>query len=115
MDTLKWNVLLPDINNLYFNVFNSVRFREYLMNLKAIHKKDATIDLQKEITNGLMYSFWAKAEYEIVVKNFVGCDTQHKIDVYTQVLMNYDKFYDYLIQNWKKIPARTYAQQRIQK
>ena len=112
MDSLEWNVILPSIRCTYFNVFNSVRFREFLMDLKARHKKDPTIDLKNEIIFGAMCSFCSKAEYEIIAKSFIGGVTDYKIDAYFQIYMNYDKFYDYLMQNWKKIPAKTYRQQR---
>lgn len=114
METLEWNVILPNINNeqdIVFNVFRSCRFLEYLMNLKSEYKKDNTIDLKEQIIRGLQYAYWAKSEYEIIAKALFG-KREYKIDVYEQVKMNYDKFYDYLIANWKKIPARSYRQQR---
>lgn len=113
MNTLEYNVLLPNINNeIYykFNIFHSNRFLSCLMDLKARCRKEINIDLHEEIRRCIAYSFRAKAEYEIVVKCLFG-KVEHKIDIYEQVTLNFDLFYDYLLQNWNKIPAKTYRQQ----
>ena len=113
MDNLEYYVLLPNINNerdYKFNVFHSSRFLSCLMDLKARTKKDSTVNIKEEVKHLLQYSFWAKAEYEIMVKLLCGKE-EHKIDVYEQVMLNYDVFYDYLMNNWKQIPAKTYRQQ----
>ena len=113
MDNLEYYVLLPNINNerdYKFNVFHSSRFFRCLMDLKARTKKDNTVNIKEEVKHLLQYSFWCKAEYEIMVKLLCGKE-EHKIDVYEQVMLNYDVFYDYLMDNWKQIPAKTYRQQ----
>ena len=109
---LKWIVILPNqtYNITTYNIFNSVSFVSGLMDLKARFKKDNSIVLKEQIKKLLMYSFWSKAEYEIMVKLLFGKE-EHKIDVYEQVMLNYDVFYDYLMNNWKQIPAKTYRQQ----
>ena len=109
---LEWNVILPSTRCTYFNIFNSVRFREFLIDLRARHKKDPTIDLKNEIIFGAMYSFCHKAEYEITAKSWLGGNIEHLVDAYFQIYMNYEKFYDYLMANWERIPAKTYKQQR---
>ena len=113
MKNLEYYVLLPNINNesnYKFNIFCSSRFLSCLMDLKARTKKDSTINIKEEVKHLLQYSFWAKTEYEIMVKLLFGKE-EHKIDVYEQVMLNYDLFYEYLMNNWKKISAKTYRQQ----
>lgn len=113
MDNLEYYVLLPNINNerdYKFNVFHSSRFLSCLMDLKARAKKDSTINIKEEVKHLLQYRFWSKAEYEIIIKSLFEKE-EHKIDVYEQVMLNYDVFYDYLMNNWKQIPAKTYRQQ----
>lgn len=117
MDSLEWNVLLPDVAGNEpiddkFNIFHSMRFLSCLMDLKARAKKDETINIKEEVCKSLQYSFWSKAEYEIVVKSFILSKKEYKVDVYEQVMLNFDAFYEYLMKNWKKIPAKTYRQQR---
>lgn len=117
MSELKYYVLLPNINNekdFKFNVFNNIRFLSYLMDLKARAKKDDTINIKEEIRHSLQYSYWSKSECEIMVKCLFG-KVEHKIDVYEQIMLNFDLFYEYLISNWKHIPAKTYKQQANQK
>ena len=111
MGKLEWNVILPHGDKYTFNVFNSVRFRSYLMDLKARHKKDPNTNIKEEIRCGLMYSFWAKAEYEIMVQGLFEYESI-KIDVYEQVKQNLDQFCEYVLANWESIPAKTYRQQR---
>lgn len=109
---LKWIVLLPNqtYNITTYNIFNNLSFMAGLMDLKARFKKDKSIVLKEQVKRLLMYSFWSKAEYEIIIKSLFEKE-EHKIDVYEQVMLNYDVFYDYLMNNWKQIPAKTYRQQ----
>lgn len=112
MIKLKWIVILPNQthNITTYNIFNNSSFVGGLMDLKARFKKDNSIVLKEQIQRLLKYSFWSKAEYEIIIKSLFGKE-EHKIDVYEQVMLNYDVFYDYLMDNWKQIPAKTYRQQ----
>ena len=112
MIKLKWIVLLPNqtYNITTYNIFNNLSFICGLMDLKARFKKDNSIVLKEQVKRLLMYSFWSKAEYEIIIKSLFEKE-EHKIDVYEQVMLNYDVFYDYLMDNWKQIPAKTYRQQ----
>ena len=59
--------------------------------------KDKT-EFTKELKSSLMYYFWSKSEYEILI--YPWCGGQHtkeiKIDVYSQVMLNWDKFVDYV-------------------
>ena len=119
MNELEWLVLLPNFNSYHYNIFNSNRFRECLMDLKARYKKDPTLDLKIELMQILRYCFWGKAEYEIYITPFLGntadTTTTFKIDVYVQVHQHINSFYDYIVQNWNKIPAKTYRQQANEK
>ena len=109
---LKWIVILPNqtYNITTYNIFNNLSFMAGLMDLKARFKKDNSIVLKEQVKRLLMYSFWSKEEYEIIIKSLFEKE-ERKIDVYEQVMLNYDVFYDYLMNNWKQIPAKTYRQQ----
>lgn len=116
MDDLVWWVLLPDNTRKKFNIFDSYGFRQYLMNLKAVQKKQQDIDLKDSVKGGLMYQFWGRCEYELVIRPFVGhTNSEYKIDVWEQVEMNFEHFYEYLMSHWNKVPAKTYRQQRRMK
>lgn len=47
-----------------------------------------------------MYYFWSKCEWEIILSDFPPSDRfkKKKVDVYEQVMLNWDKFINYL---WK--------------
>ena len=113
IDRLEWYVILPNMNkknDLFFNVFNSNRFRRSLMDLKARAKKDGSVSIEDGVQQALRYSFWAKTEYEIIVTALFGRD-DYKIDVYTQVMLHFTQFYKYLRDNWNHIPSKSYKQQ----
>lgn len=111
MDELEWNVILPRPTALYYNIFNSVKFRNALMDLKYRARKERLIDLREKLRSILAYCFWCKAEYEVIIKGLFDTE-EHKIDVYSQIMPNIDKLYNYLLENWKNIPTKSYKQQR---
>lgn len=42
-----------------------------------------------------MYYFWSKCEYEIILSPWAGQADDIKIDIYNQIMMNFDRFVDY--------------------
>lgn len=43
----------------------------------------------------LMYYMWSKCEYEIILSPWTGRADDIKIDVYDQIMMNFERFVDY--------------------
>lgn len=111
MIKLEWNVLLPDKDNFFFNVFDSVKFCEYLMNLSYEASKGKVTNFEEAIREGLFYSFGGKSEYEILAASLFG-DITHKIDIYSQVMSNFKHFFTYIIKNWESIPRKSYNNRR---
>ena len=131
----EWNVYIMDFNEglKRFNVFNSVNFLWCLTNSKKeARKKEFKTEQEKyewwesQIKSAAMYSFWAKAEYEITITDshcmitpeeqqriakleavkycaFVNLKTANKIDVYEQLCLNWDKFVEYVVKNLNNI------------
>lgn len=103
---LEWYVYLEDINKriiITYNVFNHYSFYE---DLKKIIKKYKTIeDFSKELKRICMYYFWSKCEYEIIITCWPKWDKfkEEKIDVYSQLNLNWDKFVNYIWDNKKEI------------
>ena len=111
MSKLEWWVILPDNKDtICFNIFDSAKFVGELMHFKHKLKKDIGLSIEEGVRNALKYAFWCKAEYEIIAKGFLKT-SEHKIDVYTQMMMNFEHFFNYLTTNWSIIPARSYMQQ----
>ena len=128
---LEWNVYIGDFNSRKIethNIFNHGRFLEDVK--KALKKYDNRKDFEEEILKSLMYFYWAKSEWEIVLTSWVphitkeefdrlkfenekfynehghypycmlvNPDVYEKVDVYSQVMMNWNVFIDYL---WSK-------------
>lgn len=93
----EWYVLYSDSNArkiVKWNIFNHETFkREVDQLLKENLTKD---DFSEKLGRLLMYYMWFKSEYEIIVSPWVGRAEDIKIDVYSQVHMNWDRFVDYV-------------------
>ena len=101
--SLEWNVIRYNMNARKiepFNIFDHCSFRkdvETLLNETNISREDFEEKLRKEV----MYYFWAKAEHEVLIRAWCGGngDEEVKIDIYEQVMWNWDQFVEYM---WKK-------------
>ena len=102
---LKWNVYYHSINKneiTTLNIFNHWKFNEDVQkNLKKIKDKD---EFAEKLRRDLMYYFWSKSEYEIIISPWCGGrDTKDiKVDIYTQVMNNWDIFLDYVWNSKKR-------------
>ncbi len=125
---LKWNVFRHDVNKnkiVTFNIFDHWKFNEDVQkSLKKFKDKD---EFAEHLRRDLMYYFWSKYEYEVVITTFppyitmdeldrlnherwshkdrygtdyvrinASPDTGIKIDIYEQVMNNWDIFLDYV-------------------
>lgn len=118
---LEWNVFLHDFNSnkiIIFNVFNHDRFLNDLYKLK---KETDFKKFSEEVRKNVMYYYWSKCEYETIITSFpsyiskeelnriknedvkyrtcVNLECEIKVDVYDQVMLNWDKFINYLWNN----------------
>lgn len=53
-----------------------------------------------------MYMYWARCEYEIVLKSLIGFAEDTKVDIHWQILNNIDVITEILMKNvgaWDKI------------
>ena len=68
---LKWNVYRHDINKreiVEFNIFDHWRFEEDVKkDLKECKTKE---EFTEKLKSHLMYYFWSKCEYEVVISSF---------------------------------------------
>ena len=96
---LKWNVYYHDYNSSkikLFNIFNHSRFCEDIE--KYFKKYKDKKEFADKLKSSLFYYFCCKCEWEVVIAPWVGGrDTKDiKIDVYDQVVNNWDIFLDYV-------------------
>lgn len=94
---LSWYVYHQDANSgkiEKWDIFRHGRFTDDVN--KLMRQSISRSSFSEEIDCILSYYFWSKSEYEIILKNWIGKDCEIKIDVYDQVMLNFDKFIDYL-------------------
>lgn len=102
---IEWNVYYYSHNDKEikkFNIFNHWRFNEDVArDLKRDINKS---DFDRNLRSHLFYYFCSKCEWEVLISPWVGDKNSGKIkiDVFDQVMMNFDVFVDY-VWNSRKI------------
>lgn len=96
---MKWNVFYYNINKRKIETFNIFDHYSFLKYVKK-HLKECNIkeDFANKLKSELQYFFWAKSEWEVIIAPWVGGDREKdaiKIDVYAQVMNNWEIFVDY--------------------
>ena len=88
---------------IIFNVFEHSSFVKDLKDNIEEHFEDRD-GFDQELKMRIMYYFWSKAEYEITVSSiFSKGPPPKKVDVYDQIMMNWDLFEDYVWTNKDEI------------
>ena len=118
------------------NIFEgSYKFVEGLLHAKKKYK-DNYIKFAEEVRSSLQYAYWAKCEWETIITGWppfvdgeeidrlskekqkhiddtgyfyredVRLEIAYKMDVYTQVMMNWDRFIEYVWANKKLITKK---------
>lgn len=101
---MEWNVYYHDSNArkiIQWNIFKHGSFRKEAYDLlkSDLNKEDFIEQLRKS----LMYYFWSRSEYEVLILPWVGEADDIKIDIYNQVMMNWNKFSEYVWSNKEKV------------
>lgn len=99
---MKWNVYYHDINRDKMEVFNIFDHSSFCNDIKKYLKEYTDKEkFEERLKRSLSYYFWCKAEWEIVISPWVGGRNtkEVKIDVYDQVMNNWDVFVDCV---WKE-------------
>ena len=105
-DDITWNVFYHDSNGRKidtFNIFEHGTFREYVK--KAARKVQSKEDFAKQLRRELMYYYWSKSEWEVIITPWTGREGHEdkKVDVCWQVMNNWDAFVNYVWENRKKL------------
>lgn len=104
---LCWNVIDSDLSVRNLFDYNWC-FNKSLYKVKkkygASRGKNCQIDkFCEEVKSTLMYYFWSRSEYEIILSGWIKKVDEYKLDVYTQVVLNWDRFIEYLWNNRRLI------------
>ena len=123
---LTWNAYIEDRNSntiKVFNIFNSFRFISDIIKANNRYKND--FEFLQEVRSSLMYAFWSKSEYEVIItswppyiekeeferltkedikyRTWLNLSMGEKIDIYNQVMINWEAFKLYLLTNRRLI------------
>ena len=106
MKELIYNVYIEDVNHNCFEIYNIFDHYSFVkdtqMNIKK--NKENQSEFNEQLKSDIMYYFWAKSEWEIIVSSHFSKGAKNKkIDVYDQLMMNWKIFSDYIWNNKKTI------------
>lgn len=93
---MEWYVYIYDINSRTMRKYNVLARREDA--IRKFKKKSNSIEeFSKMLRSEMMYYYWSKAEWEIIISAWCGGDgsEEAKIDVFDQLQMNWDAFVNY--------------------
>ena len=96
---LVWNVIYQDDNRKridVFNVFDHVSFKSEVK--KHLKRCDTKEEFAVHLRSLLLFFYRAKSEWEIVIQPLLGGGDipEKKVDVYWQVMNNWDIFLEYV-------------------
>lgn len=95
-DGMEWYVYYRDINHNAIKPYNVLHGRYDA--IKKMKKKCETFDeFSKALRSEMMYYYWSKFEWELTVSAYGPTDGSEaiKIDVFDQLVLNWDKFVAY--------------------
>ena len=96
---LEWYVYVYNVNLRSiekYNIFNHRKFKKDIIEILSKDYKDNIFET--EVKSTLMYYYWSKCEWETEIGSWIDKERKVKIDVYEQVLINWDHFIKYLSQ-----------------
>lgn len=102
---MHWYVYRYNINTRAieaFNIFDHCSFNRSVE--KILENNQDYEEFAIKLRNELIYYFWCKSEYEIVITAWCGGngDEARKIDIYSQVMNNWGTFSHYVWNEGKK-------------
>ena len=89
-----WNVYYRDMNSRQikvWNIFDHSSFREEVINLKK--KKLPKEEFTKKLERKVLYHFWSKYEYEVVVTSFPPYIDKKELDRLNSEYENFNTMY----------------------
>lgn len=95
---MEWNVYRYDFNRKEIVIFNIFIHSEFKTRVESHLKKcDNKEEFAEQLRKELIYVYWSRSEYEILIRAWCGGygDEEVKVDIYSQVKLNWDRFVDY--------------------
>lgn len=97
---MEWNVYVGDFNANEIKVYNIFNHSSFTEDVKKICKKykDDYATFCDKLKGSLMYYFWSKCEWEIILSDWPPSDrfNSSKVSVYDQIMLNKEAFMKYV-------------------
>jgi len=102
---LKWYAFYQDMNDnklVYTNVLSQDLVEDILKRTKhKIRHIGCYDELKEAIKSYLMWRYWCRSEYEVIVSNWGGREMEEKIDIWYQLEPNLDRITEYVMKELK--------------
>ena len=97
MTKLTWIAYYHDFNLDKIKTFNVFDHSGFYKDVKTHLKKcECKGEFADQLRRSLFYYYCSKCEWEVVIKPWVSGKDEIKIDVYQQVMNNFEVFVDYV-------------------
>lgn len=104
---MTWNVFTFNFNTKKLNIYNVLSHTLFVESVERRAKElygdnlPDYIKFKEYVKLELQYYFWSKCEYEVLLSAWPPNENieDKKIDVYDQVMLNFEQFYNYLYHN----------------
>lgn len=107
---LKWNVFMENFNGRKIETYDIFRHTSFLDDVRKAAEKcgEDRAAFEEQLRRSLMYYFWSKCEYEIILSSWPGRENfkDKKVDVYDQVNLNWPVFTEYVWQHRDELYPR---------
>ena len=104
---VEWNVFRTDVNQKTIKSFNVFKHGRFMMDLASEIKrnKNQPSALEMKLRFLVRYYYWSKCEWEIWITDWITASEERgiKVDVFDQLDMNWDKFFDYVWEHRSEI------------
>lgn len=108
---LQWNVFYHRFGSDELEAFNLFNHSGFVNDVREATRKYPEKEMfLEEVRKSLMYYFWSKCEYEVLICPWPfhhERDRAKKIDVYWQVLLNWNVFSEYVWANREELFLRS--------
>lgn len=106
---LEWYVYVSNFNAKRietYNVFNHAGFTDDLRK-NAKKNSENREAFEEQLRRSLMYWYWSKCEWEIMLSEWPHREDSKdmKVDVFSQIWLNKQRFCDYVWENRKELMA----------
>ena len=92
-----WNVYRVDLNTNKVEIFNIFDHRRFHTSVRILRKTSVSKEaFAKDLDREVMCYYWCKYEYEVAIGGLSYHDESIKVDIYSQVKLNWDVFVDYV-------------------